>query len=239
MNMKKIIAGVAASALTVSAMAVSAFAADTVLNASPWSKADTVEGNTITFTKAWAGSWIQFNEGETALLPESEWANSKIIVEVKLEQADLDAAIDPEDDGKPNSAAEVVLFKMGDTADESTALFAEEGKLEYRIELDPADRSTAEPGEDGSKYFGCNIQNGHVANSKITIYFETTSEAPGTSEAPATSDKEETTGTDAAGDTNKPTDDKNNAETGIEGVAIVAGLAVLAGGVVIVAKKRK
>ena len=59
--------------------------------------------------------------------------------------------------------------------------------------------------------------------------------AGGGDSAPAT----EAPSNDAAGDVNQPVADKNNADTGVEGVAVVAGLAIIAAGAVVVAKKRK
>lgn len=63
--------------------------------------------------------------------------------------------------------------------------------------------------------------------------------SPADTEAPAATEAPTTEGTGAAGDTTAPTPDKNSPNTGIEGVAVVAGLAIIAAGAVVVAKKRK
>lgn len=50
----------------------------------------------------------------------------------------------------------------------------------------------------------------------------------------------ETTAANAGNDTvTAPSTDKGNADTGVEGVAVVAGLAIIAAGAVVIAKKRK
>ena len=77
------------------------------------------------------------------------------------------------------------------------------------------------------------------AETEAATEAETEAATEAETEAASEAAPAETTAAPNGDTTNTPATDKGNADTGIEGVAVVAAIAVLAGGAVVIAKKRK
>ena len=233
MQLRKILAAAAATAVAVSTLAVSSFAApegSVKSYFSTWT-GDKVEATDYVFDAAWGGGWTQFTdpndttEGLVGPITIADAANWDVVFEITTEgQVDDD-----------------LLMKAGDTSQETYSAKAVAGATEYTIVFNAADLNTQASGD----YVGFNFQAGAQAKTTVTIYAVPAGTVEASNNAPTADDTDDTdtddTDTDTdAGDTDADdTDDKGNADTGVEGVAAVAGLAIVAAGAIVVAKKRK
>lgn len=235
MNMKKIIASVAASALAVSALATSAFAAGKVTASIPFK--DDGQGNWQLFL---AGDKKAAEVGDIDITKvasmditlsfdaktEEDWAGGAVIAQSdalgwgtigQWENAtgngkDFEGVVS----GKPFTVKMTGSFAADDT-------FAAIVIQNYGIDMN-IDAITLYDAS-GAKLLSLPGGEAPAATTAAASEPASTTAAAGT-QAPA-----------AEGNT--APSDKGNADTGVEGVAVVAALAVLAGGAVVVAKKRK
>ena len=228
MKMKKLIAGLVASAMAVGAMAVAASAADLM----------TKTGN----TEGSANYDVSF-EGLT-----DEQINSitKIEAEISVTTNFMNGCIGYNDAASGWTAVNQELNEEAGPVDGkwvlevtagSFAALAEDGSIAPFAQIqfwwiNPAydeDGNEGDPGVATLKSVTLYDANGNVVtaggDSAPAATEAASNEAP-SNEAPA-------------GNTNQAVADKNNADTGVEGVAVVAGLAIIAAGAVVVAKKRK
>lgn len=217
MNMKKIIASVAASALAVSALATSAFAAVSNPNGDAFDQ----PGKYVYEASKDLGDKLGDCYGVT--------------VNITPANADLPEGIgggicannDPftwVEFGNDGAGKPIVTDGKTITLTSDSALFSKGEESQIIIEgWWGSDFSV-----DGIVYLGKDGKNLLAADAApaATEAASTTAAAPADTQAPA-----------AEGNT--APSDKGNADTGVEGVAVVAALAVLAGGAVVVAKKRK
>ncbi len=254
MNIKKIIAGCAASALAVSAMAVSAFAV--------------ADGEA--YVQFAGGDWLAsfYNDGkEYASYNDTVKITGNGSYSVTLHAV---ASFTDEETGEPTTSegstdlafaalsvpnGEVLFPGMIITIDsievDGTAVAlngvpytSSDDKIETRVNLYnewvsdlPDDARTADG--DLSNATSTALGKSIGAWKTMTVNF-TVSGIEASSEP--TTDATTDAATEApAGDANNApsTSDKNNADTGVEGVAAVAGVAIIAAGAIIIAKKRK
>lgn len=226
MNIKKIIAGAAASALAVSAMAVAASAAGPITSSIGYS-ADDGNGNFQVFLSgdAVGGDLYNIDPSQIASYDvtlsfeagEEDWVGGACVIQYESGGWWTQIGDYGTDEGRTWGN-----LKSGDT---------------FNVVLPatiPADEAavilTFQNYSDG---IAVNVDKIVLkdagGNAILTLPAEAA--APAATEATAA----------AAGDTSAPaaTTDKNNADTGVEGVAAVAGIAIVAAGAVVVAKKRK
>ena len=242
MNMKKIMAGVAASALAVSTMAVAASAAsdkyvdtytrslaadkinindDGTFYAQVQNGASTDVTWTITYTTADGATgyaliginWGEPTEEANGVTMSGNWNGAGVALPEDVVEA---AAGD-------FSTITLDVTVVADTIDADAQTQADA----YGEESVVGDMIVAFIGSDGVAY----------RNGFGTIRVEAKADEPAPSEGEGT-DNTDNTPAEGTGNTNTATNDKQNADTGIEGVAVVAGLAIIAAGAVVVAKKR-
>lgn len=231
MNIKKIIAGAAASALAVSAMAVAA-SAGTVTSSIQYA-ADDGSGNYQVFLSgdAIGGDPYGLDPSQIASYDvtlsweagEEDWVGGACIVQ--YESGGWWTQIgDYANDGENRTWGNL---KSGDT---------------FNVVL-PA----AIPADEPAVILTFQNYAGDIAVNIDKIVLKDASgnailTLPAEAAAPAATEATEAA-TAAAGDTSVAATaaaaDKNNADTGVEGVAAVAGIAIVAAGAVVVAKKRK
>ena len=251
MNIKKIIAGCAASALAVSAMAVSAFAV--------------ADGEA--YVQFAGGDWLAsfYNDGkEYASYNDTVKITGNGSYSVTLHAV---ASFTDEETGEPTTSegstdlafaalsvpnGETLFPGMIITIDsievDGTAVAlngvpytSSDDKIETRVNLYnewvsdlPDDARTA----DGDLSNATSTALGKSIGAWTVNFTVSGIEASSEPTTDATTDA----ATEApAGDANNApsTSDKNNADTGVEGVAAVAGVAIIAAGAIIIAKKRK
>ncbi len=236
MNMKKIMAGVVASALAVSTMAVAAFADALMTKTGNESSAELYD---VDFTGLTEEQVSSITKIEAKVSVTTDMVNGCIGYNNAADGKWT--AVNNETKGDaPASSTWVAEFEAGALAakDEDGALapFAQ-------VQFWWVNPSYDEDGNEGDP--------GTATLESVTLY-----DAAGNVVAPAaaggatggttggTTDNEgdgegETTTAPDNGNTSTPTEDKNTPDTGVEGVAVVAGLAIVAAGAVVVAKKRK
>ncbi|MBD5104516.1 MAG: hypothetical protein HDT47_06600 [Ruminococcaceae bacterium] len=234
MNIKKIIAGTAASALAVSAMAVAA-SAGTVTSSIPYS-ADDGNGNYQVFLSgdAVGGDLYNLDPSQIASYDvtlsweagEEDWIGGACIVQ--YESGGWWTQIgDYSNDGENRTWGNL---QSGDT---------------FNVVLPeaiPADeQSVILTFQNYSDGIAVNVDKIVLKDASGNAILTLPAEAAAPAATEATEAATEAQAPAAAGDTSAPaaTTDKNNADTGVEGVAAVAGIAIVAAGAVVVAKKRK
>ncbi len=250
MNIKKIIAGCAASALAVSAMAVSAFAvadgeAYVQFAGGDWlasfyndgkeyaSYNDTVKitGNgSYSVTLHAVASFTDESTGEAAT---AEGSTDLAFAALSVPNGEvlfpgMILTIDSVEVDGTEVALEGVPYTSSDDGIETRVNLYNEW-----VSAVPEDGRVV--GGDLSKCTPTALGKSIGAWKTMTINF-TVSGIEGSTEAATEAATEA-----PAGDANNApaTSDKNNADTGVEGVAAVAGVAIIAAGAIIIAKKRK
>ena len=232
MNMKKIMAGVVASALAVSTMAVAASAAD----------------YESTYTQSVTADKININDDGTFYSQLQVGHVAEVTVTATYTTADgaTGYALIGTDWGEPTAECNAVKMTgawngagFGLPEDVVTAANGDFSgiTLDFNVEVtDIASDVQAQVDAWGEEAIA-DIQIIIIgANSPYASGFGTVKIAEKAAAADDTAAAEDTA---AAGDTSAPTaSDKGAADTGVEGVAVVAGLAIVAAGAVIVAKKR-
>lgn len=227
MNMKKIMAGVVASALAISTMAVAASAAD----------------YESTYTQSVTADKININDDGTFYSQLQVGHVAEVTVTATYTTADgaTGYALIGTDWGEPTAECNAVKMTgawngagFGLPEDVVTAANGDFSgiTLDFTVEVtDIASDVQAQVDAWGEEAIA-DIQIIIIgANSPYASGFGTVKIAE---KAAAAADDNA-----AAGDTSAPTaSDKGAADTGVEGVAVVAGLAIVAAGAVIVAKKR-
>ena len=237
MKMKKILAGVAASALAVTAMAASASA----VNIADYFEKN-VEGN------HGAALYLIANDGK------AQWAvdagvDITTVYGVKF-YVTFDAA-DVADEATWLGGAVVAnsnstgwkQVEWGRVDKEITADL-ENGTVTWQngAPIFAADDEYAQlwlVDKDGNVITGNDAAETTEAETEAATEAETEAATEAETEAATDAAPAETTAAPNGDTTNTPVTDKGNADTGIEGVAVVAAIAVLAGGAVVIAKKRK
>lgn len=226
MNIKKIIAGVAASALAVSAMAVAASAAGPITTSIGYA-ADDGNGNFQVFLSgdAVGGDLYNLDPSQIASYDvtfsfeagEEDWVGGACIIQYESGGWWTQIGDYGTDDGRTWGN-----LKSGDT---------------FNVVL-----PDAIPADEQSVILTFqNYSDGIAVNIDKIVLKDASGNAiltlPAEAAAPAATEAT----TAAAGDTSAAaaTTDKNNADTGVEGVAAIAGIAIVAAGAVVVAKKRK
>ncbi|MCM1055751.1 MAG: hypothetical protein NC394_09565 [Bacteroides sp.] len=253
MNIKKIIAGFAASALAVSALAVSACAVE--------------DGEA--YVQFAGGDWLAsfYNDGK-------EYASYNDTVKItgngsySVTLHAVASYIDEETGDNATSEGSTDLAFAALSVPNGEILFPGMIMTIDSVEVDGkavALNGTPYTSSDDGKETRVNLYNEWVSNlpddartasgdlsdatptaldkaigewKTLTVNFTVSGieggSAPAETEAPAATEAA------SAGNTAAPaTADKNNADTGVEGVAAVAGIAIVAAGAIIVAKKRK
>lgn len=219
MMIKKLLAGAAAAALTISAMAVNAFAADNLL------------GGDVNLGTGWGGEYI--DAGKFADVSEGDVVTVEFVInnEDSYHLVKLSSGVDgwPKLDcsTKAVNNQEDEEFR---NQDDGFAVVSVEGSVSYTLTATDAS---------AIKSSGMVLMGYDITVKKLTV------DAPA-AEEPAASESDDTSkpadsepATDVVGDTDKPVDDKNSPDTGAEGVAVVACLAAVAALGVVIAKKRK
>ena len=252
MNMKKIMAGVAASALAVTAMTVSASAAS-----EKYQEVYTVSVKASTINTAEEGFWANAMTGAIThgitfegtytdaagatgnILFYPSWDGTGDVGEGKLTMnstdmwqgvtVNLPETVDTSDLSAITLNFTVTALDIDADAQVQAEAYGEEGNDHVINDMVVAKIGINTPYADG---FG-----------SITVQAAATAapaddkpEEPSEPEAPSEPSAPAPGGTDGAG--TDPNKDKPAVDTGIEGVAIVAGLAIIAAGAVVVAKKR-
>ena len=227
MNMKKIMAGVAASALAVSAMAVASSAATYADTFTRTLTADKININDDGSFYAQVQNGATTDVSWTITYTTADGATGYALIGVDWGDATAEAN-NVTLSGNWNGASvglpeDVVEAAAGDfstvTLDVTIKVLSMEADAQAQIDAYGEDHVvgdmvTAFIGSDGTAY-----REGYGM-----LRAEAAAEAPA-----------ENTGN---GDTTTTTTDKTSADTGVEGVAVVAGLAIIAAGAVVVAKKR-
>ena len=228
MKMKKLIAGVVASAMAVSAMAVAASAA--LL---------TKTGN--------SESAALYDVSFEGLTDEQIQSITKIEAKVSVTSNMVNGCIGYNDAEKGWTSANQELNEEAGPVDGTWVLEVAAGSFAALAE----DGSVApfaqvqfwwvNPIYDAD---GNETGDGEATLESVTLYDANGNvvTAGGGDAAPAATEaasNEAPSNEAPAGNTNQAVADKNNADTGVEGVAVVAGLAIIAAGAVVVAKKRK
>ena len=256
MNMKKIFAVAAASALTVSSLAVFASAEDIATAQLTWAdgvasfywgadEAAGIENNTVAVT----GDGEYTITANVEQLDEDGFDVEGGCTSVAVLALDLRFADGVKiEETYPDARVEVTSVKLGDT-ELALDFSAVREKLENPVgdsannyEKDNILRQNIY-NDWGGKLFACELP-ADLAYETITVSFKVTGLAAAADPEPA---GDETTADDTTAPDNNPAegsnpsggDGKDPANTGIEGVAVVAGLAVLATGAIVIAKKRK
>ena len=223
MKMKKIIAGMIASALAVSAMAAVASAEDLM----------TKTGNTE--------SSANYDVSFEGLTDEQIQSITKIEAEVSVTTTMVNGCIgynkagegwtsvnqDLEEEAGPIDGKWTLEVAAGDFAaldeDGNIAPFAQIQFWWVQPNYDE-DGNEGDPG---------------VATLKSVTLYDASGNVVTAGGADATPAPDNSGDNNVSGDTTQTTDDKNSPDTGVEGVAVVAGIAIVAAGAVVVAKKRK
>lgn len=230
MNIKKIIAGVAASALAVSAMAVAASAAGPITTSIGYA-ADDGNGNFQVFLSGDAIGGDPYNLDPSQIASydvtfsfeagEEDWVGGACIIQYESGGWWTQIGDYGTDDGRTWGN-----LKSGDT---------------FNVVLPdaiPADEpSVILTFQNYSDGIAVNIDKivlkDASGNAILTLPAEAA--APAATEAATEAQAPAEAGNTSAG----AAADKNNADTGVEGVAAIAGIAIVAAGAVVVAKKRK
>ena len=226
MNMKKIMAGVVASALAVSTMAVAASAAD----------------YESTYTQSVTADKININDDGTFYSQLQVGHVAEVTVTATYTTADgaTGYALIGTDWGEPTAECNAVKMTgawngagFGLPEDVVTAANGDFSgiTLDFTVEVtDIASDVQAQVDAWGEEA---------IADIQIIIIGANSPYASGFGTVKIAEKAAAAEDTAAAGDTSAPTaSDKGAADTGVEGVAVVAGLAIVAAGAVIVAKKR-
>lgn len=252
MNIKKFFAGAAASALSVSVLAVAAnaYTAELYYASGDWyAQTDVKAANcevdgsgTYTITAGWAK--VADEETGDEMNPVSSGV-TVLVVDIPQLGTDLGVSQDEDYDMSKCTFSDVKLVIGGNNipVDNSKLLWGDpEDKGNLRLEIYNAygatstdqkyDPATSPINPDDVVAWEDNDAETSVTFT-LTIAGES-AEATEATEAPAATEAP------TAGNTSAPaTSDKNNADTGVEGVAAVAGAAIIAAGAIVVAKKRK
>ena len=249
MNLKKIIAGVAASVVAVSALAISASAANAglVFQTNAWTFRNNINQSKAVwwdeFDEAndfdtWNCSDVEITGDGTYTVsfeknvmedckdgPETFWNFLKLQTNIsEAEYPDLAITVDKLTvDGREVAAAKDAVLGTDKLAADAYSDIAAITAVDdaYTIGF----YNTWNPEQtviDGTADFG----------GKVELTFTVT----GFGSAEEVTEAGEEAG---SGDTTVTDGNKGNSDTGVEGVAVIAGLAVVAAGAVIVAKKRK
>ena len=255
MNMKKVLASVAAASLAATAMVVSASAAEatgsivmnndseqTQINIAyaDWAPYATI---TITFDvndeleTSWKGGGGAYGYNDAS----GTWTQGDLNVEDGDQTIIIDLTKDiyrPEDLTEDN---DILLGAWWVGANDPGLVYTisyelsgtygepADGEGETNEASEP-ETTTEAPADDGSLF--------ETAAPEDTAAPADNAAREDTEAASSATEAVDTTAAPAAGDTNATTTDKTSADTGVEGVAVAAGLAIIAAGAVVIAKKR-
>lgn len=228
MMIKKLLAGAAAAALTITAITVNAFAADNLL------------GGDVNLGTGWGGEFI--DAGKFADVSEGDVVTVEFVINnedsyhlVKLSSG-ADGWPKLECSTKAVNNQEDEKFR---NQDDGFAVVSVEGSVSYTLTVTDASAIKSS----GMVLMGYDIT---VKSVTVGAPVPAETEAPETTAAEAVTEASAdetpvtTTNANTAGNVAvSATKDKSNADTGVEGVAVLAGAAVLAALGVIISKKRK
>lgn len=234
MNIKKIIAGAAASVLAVSTMAVAA-SAGTVTSGLK-NAADDGSGNFQVFVTADGELLYDIDVSKIASIDvtlsfdatEEDWVGGALITQCDANSWNQIGDYGT-DDGRTWSnvkSGDTLTIDVGEGAfatDSTYVIVTVQNYSELAVNVDNVVFKDA--------------------SGAVLLDLAGGSAAPAETEAPAADTEAPAADTEApaatTGNTSAATADKNNADTGVEGVAVVAGVAIVAAGAIVVAKKRK
>lgn len=234
MNIKKFLAGAAASVMAVSAMTVaaSAYNATIFFADADWYPSGRDEAHGVDITKNGTYTVTASYMGEDAETGGEMVISAEGVVVLCLDIDGLADALGIEEgsntDNNPFTDVKLTVDGKDVAIDASKLVWGNiEGEGKLRLEI---------YNEYGTTKDNPPINTADVVGEEIAITFtftgfEEDAAAPAETEAAAA----------PTGDANAsaPAADKNNADTGVEGVAAIAGIAIVAAGAVVVAKKRK
>ncbi|MBQ8171901.1 MAG: NPXTG-anchored protein [Oscillospiraceae bacterium] len=269
MKITKILAGLAASVVAVSAMAATSFAASSLTLLEPgqailgfgdadwkaagWGKEEATALDLSYFTLADVtadGTYtvgIDLSAGYTADGFEDEETGELLVMTTAngIGAMGINLNLDAEDESYNNVNINIVSVKFDGVET------IKDGATSYTNAEDGAKRSNVMnqwANYDATKADHLTLDP-DTATSVMTdfsgewttceVTFEVTGMPAADTGATGGDDAGDNAGSDASGDVNAPTTDKQSPDTGVEGVAAVAGVAVLAAGAVLVSKKRK
>ena len=264
MKMKKILAGVAASALAVTAMAASASAvniadyyetnvegnhgATLYLIANDGKAQWAVDAGVDITTVFGVKFYVTLDAADVA--DEGTWLGGAVVAnsnstgwkQVEWGRVDKEIIADLEN-GTVTWQNDAPIFAAGDEYAQLWLVDWSTKKLSVdNIEVLDKDGNVI-TGNDSAETTEAETEATTEANTEAETEATTEAETEATTEAETEAATEaapaETTAAPNGDTTNTPATDKGNADTGIEGVAVVAAIAVLAGGAVVIAKKRK
>ena len=253
MNMKKIVAGVAASALAVSAMAVAASAADFKTEYQVKQYAEKLNTIDDGFYSQIQIGHIQKIDSLTIEYQTADGATGYALVSTNWGNDDpVEANNFKWDGGSFQNWTGAALTLPEGVAVEGTILTCTlstdvASEWETYIATYPDAAAAATP-DMMLMTFGANSDGAIVilaefaeeaAPAETTAAAADNTPAETTAAAAADNTSAETTAAAAGNTTPAASSDKGNADTGVEGVAVVAGLAIVAAGAIVVAKKRK
>ncbi len=260
MKMKKILAGVAASALAVTAMAASASAVNIAdyfeknvegnhgaalyLIANDGKAQWAVDAGVDITTVYGVKFYVTFDAADVA--DEATWLGGAVVAnsnstgwkQVEWGRVDKEITADLENgtvtwqNGAPIFAADDEYAQLW-LVDWSTKKLSVDN-----IEVLDKDGNVI-TGNDAAETTEAETEAATEAETDAATDAETEAATDAETEAATDAAPAETTAAPNGDTTNTPVTDKGNADTGIEGVAVVAAIAVLAGGAVVIAKKRK
>ncbi len=266
MKMKKILAGVAASALAVTAMAASASAVNIAdyyetnvegnhgaalyLIANDGKAQWAVDAGVDITTVCGVKFYVTFDAADVA--DEGTWLGGAVVAnsnstgwkQVEWGRVDKEIIADLEN-GTVTWQNDAPIFAAGDEYAQLWLVDWSTKKLSVdNIEVLDKDGNVI-TGNDSAEATEAETETTTEAETEAATEAETdateaeTDATEAETEAATEAAPAETTAAPNGDTTNTPATDKGNADTGIEGVAVVAAIAVLAGGAVVIAKKRK